>query len=362
MAMCEPRQSAALIAAGGLLLASALFAPRASADAAIFLVPQVRCDLPPRGERVGPTGVGVLLDAIQRSPDEAGNYLDLARCHLTSGRPSRLGAAEDLLAHALTLIQAAAAVTPADPIDEPPAGAVRVGGAIPAPAKRQDAPATYPAAARAAGIGGVVFLDATIDPQGTVIDTRVLGSIPELDAAAQAAVRQWKYAPTLVNGQPATVAKIVTVKFSTSGASTPVDGIDLVRFYDGRGQHHTASALLEQTLSLVRDLRTRAGPHTGLPVQIADGTIADVSEPLKIWDARPVYPTSARDRRIQGLVTIEATIAKDGSVRNARVVRSEPGLDDAAIEAVRQWRYTPVVLNGQPLNDVILTVSVSFAL
>ena len=58
---------------------------------------------------------------------------------------------------------------------------------------------------------------------------------------------------------------------------------------------------------------------------------------------------------------IEATIGVDGRVVNARILRSVPLLDDAALDAVRQWEYTPTLLNGVPV-PVIMTVTVQFTL
>lgn len=96
-----------------------------------------------------------------------------------------------------------------------PAGAVRVGGAIAPPKKVHHVNPVYPEAAKAAGIGGVVVIEATIGADGTVIDTRVLRSVdPELDEAALAAVRQWRYQPTLLNGAPVPVIMTLTVNFT----------------------------------------------------------------------------------------------------------------------------------------------------
>jgi protein TonB len=64
---------------------------------------------------------------------------------------------------------------------------------------------------------------------------------------------------------------------------------------------------------------------------------------------------------VQGIVIIEAVIAEDGRVSNARILRSIPLLDQAALEAVRQWQFTPSFLNGQPV-PVIMTVTVNFML
>jgi TonB family protein len=94
-----------------------------------------------------------------------------------------------------------------------PTSAVRVGGNIAPPSKVHDVPATAPDEALRAGVRGVVIVEATIDVDGTVRDARVLRSIPMLDAAAVAAVRQWRYTPTLLNGQAVPVVMTVTVQF-----------------------------------------------------------------------------------------------------------------------------------------------------
>ena len=78
----------------------------------------------------------------------------------------------------------------------------------------------------------------------------------------------------------------------------------------------------------------------------------------KLRGADPVYPPIARAAGIQGIVIIEATIDADGRVVNARILRSVPLLDQAALDAVRSWEYTPTTLNGVPV-PVVMTVTVS---
>jgi protein TonB len=75
----------------------------------------------------------------------------------------------------------------------------------------------------------------------------------------------------------------------------------------------------------------------------------------------PVYPAIAQSARVQGVVIVEATIGPDGKVQDARILRSIPLLDAAALEAVKQWEYTPTTLNGVPV-PVIMTVTVNFTL
>jgi protein TonB len=75
----------------------------------------------------------------------------------------------------------------------------------------------------------------------------------------------------------------------------------------------------------------------------------------------PTYPPIAQSARVQGVVIIEAVIGPSGKVQDARVLRSIPLLDQAALDAVRQWEYTPTLLNGVPV-PVIMTVTVNFTL
>jgi protein TonB len=89
--------------------------------------------------------------------------------------------------------------------------------------------------------------------------------------------------------------------------------------------------------------------------------VGEVRPPTKIRDAAPVYPAIAQSARISGVVIIQATIGVDGAVIDATVLRSVPLLDQSALEAVRQWRYTPSRLNGQPVA-VVMTVTVNFQL
>ena len=87
----------------------------------------------------------------------------------------------------------------------------------------------------------------------------------------------------------------------------------------------------------------------------------DVKEPKKIKDVKPVYPEAAKAAGIQGIVILETIIGTDGSVNEAKVLRPVPELDKAALDAVMQWKYTPTLLNGKPV-EVVMTVTVTFSL
>jgi TonB family protein len=95
-----------------------------------------------------------------------------------------------------------------------PSGEYRVGGAFPPPRRLKSAAPVYPEDALAAGIQGVVILELSIDTQGSVVDARVLRSIPELDQAAIDAVEQWEYEPALLEGTAVPIVMTVTVNFT----------------------------------------------------------------------------------------------------------------------------------------------------
>ena len=87
----------------------------------------------------------------------------------------------------------------------------------------------------------------------------------------------------------------------------------------------------------------------------------NISPPTKVTDVPPVYPAVAQAARVSGVVILEAVIGPAGNVTDVKILRSVPLLDDAAIAAVRQWVYTPTLLNGVPV-PVIMTVTVNFTM
>ncbi len=80
-----------------------------------------------------------------------------------------------------------------------------------------------------------------------------------------------------------------------------------------------------------------------------------------IYKVNPVYPLLARQTRVQGVVVMEAVISREGLIESLRVVTGHPLLNQAALDAVRQWRYRPTMLNGEPV-EVITMVTVTFTL
>jgi protein TonB len=86
-----------------------------------------------------------------------------------------------------------------------------------------------------------------------------------------------------------------------------------------------------------------------------------IKEPKKVHNVSPAYPDIAKQARVQGIVILECTISPQGKVTDVKVLRGIPLLDQAAIDAVKQWVYTPTLLNGVPV-PVIMTVTVNFKL
>jgi len=87
----------------------------------------------------------------------------------------------------------------------------------------------------------------------------------------------------------------------------------------------------------------------------------NIRQPAKIRDVKPVYPPIAQSAKVSGLVILEVTIGGDGTVLDARVIRSIPLLDQAALDAVRQWEFMPTLLNGAP-TPLVMSVTVNFTL
>ena len=124
------------------------------------------------------------------------------------------------------------------------------------------------------------------------------------------------------------------------------------------------------------------GVEGGVPGGIVGGMVADVQSPLLppppppeptvpvriggelrppalLSRVDPDYPEFAVRARVEGVVILEAVVGRDGSVEDVRVLRPIQLLNQAAIAAVRQWRYAPLLLNGNPVR-FILTVTVAF--
>ncbi len=106
-------------------------------------------------------------------------------------------------------------------------------------------------------------------------------------------------------------------------------------------------------------VRLVAAPKIATPtrVRVSSGVVSG----LLVRKVPPTYPPLARQARIQGVVVLQAQISKDGTIQNLQLISGHPMLAPAAIEAVKQWKYRPYLLNGEPV-EVDTQVQVNFTL
>ncbi len=102
-----------------------------------------------------------------------------------------------------------------------------------------------------------------------------------------------------------------------------------------------------------------AAPKMAAPnrVRVSQGVV----QGLLVHQVKPEYPPAARAAHIQGTVVLHAIIGKDGAVKQVQAVSGPPMLASAATNAVRQWRYKPYMLNGQPV-EIDTTINVNFTM
>ena len=234
----------------------------------------------------------------------------------------------------------ASSPAPLAPAPESPDGPVRIAGDIPRPTRTTNVPPTYPAAAREQGTQGIVVLETEISASGQVTGVKVLRSVdPLIDAAALTAARQWAYTPTVIDGAAVPVVMTETVRFMLDGATE-------------------GAAPAQAPRSASPSPRAPASSGSSGAVRIA----GDIPRPARTAEVAPEYPDAALQARIAGVVILETEISATGQVTNVTVLRSaDPLLDQAAVDAVRRWVYTPTVLEGEAV-PVVMTETVNFVL
>lgn len=247
---------------------------------------------------------------------------------------------------------------------------VRVGGDIKEPKRLNNVRPVYPAIAEQAGIQGIVIVEAVIAPDGRVQSTKLLRSIPLLDSAALDAVSQWEYEPTLLNGVPVPVIMTVTVSFTldkpaAEGQAAPAQIpqtrqiaalLEYARTMSDRGMLAETERALQRALELVKQERARGGDQpaalteTKAPIRVG----GDVTQPSLLKYVAPVYQSG----QPQSITIAEIIVGADGRVTEVKIIRSAgASIDPAVVAALRQWTYTPTILNGVAV-PVIMTVTV----
>lgn len=182
----------------------------------------------------------------------------------------------------------------------------------------------YPPLARQARIQGIVILRATISKTGDVEKIQLVSGHPMLAPAAVEAVRQWKYSPYMLNGVPSEVATTIQINFTLPDVATA-------------------------------NAPPNSGPSTLDPVRVPES----VMRPMRIQEIDPIYTPYARQSRVQGLVVLDVLVNTAGDVASIDLVSGHPLLVPSAIDAVKQWKYKPFTLNGEPV-PVRTTVRINF--
>ena len=109
-------------------------------------------------------------------------------------------------------------------------------------------------------------------------------------------------------------------------------------------------------INVVKDLSAAEPRSTAQKVSVSSG----VAQGLLVHRVAPQYPAQAKEARLQGTVVLQAVIGKDGSVHSVRALKGNPVLAQAAMDAVKQWRYRPYALNGEPV-EADTEISVTFS-
>jgi TonB family protein len=271
----------------------------------------------------------------------------------------------------------------------------------------------YPETARRAGVQGMVVVEVKVDSAGNVGDARVLNGPDELRRAALESVLGWHFTRDSANGTrqvaiafalpegqarktaaaPAAVAEPVAPRGNSATQLPPVGRIDitglaaanrdelLARLPIHEGDTPTPE-LVRRLTAVVRDYDEhltisigRSGADTStlriaapqFEAQAVDSPAprirvgGSVQQNKLVTKVVPVYPPLAKQARIQGVVRLQATIAKDGHITYLEPLSGHPLLIEAAVNAVKQWVYETTLLNGNPV-EVLTQIDVNFTL
>jgi TonB family protein len=212
-------------------------------------------------------------------------------------------------------------------IEEFEKGAVRCVGEINPPRLVKKVNPVYPEKARQARVEGIVILGTRTDTQGRVSRVMIYRSqTPLLDAAAIDAVKQWVYEPLIVDERPVEAVFTTTVRFKLKPENT-------------------------ETAEVVEGI-------VGGVLKLGDS----VERPKIVKKVDPVYPDEAKKNLVQGVVVLEVTTDEEGNIAKVAVLRSDSSLlNQASIDAVKQWKYEPMFSKGNPIS-VSFNVTLTYRL
>jgi len=173
-----------------------------------------------------------------------------------------------------------------------------------------------------------------------------------------------KYQPGLGLTQPIVVPEKIEIVTDFHDATGPV-GVTGVPYGDpyGRG-NPVLTGILEAAPTVRREEKAEGPAETVKPPVAAIRRVTEgglVNPARLIYRVEPRYPQLARISRIEGVVKLRGVIAIDGNIAELAVESGHPLLAPAALEAVRQWRYAPTLLNSVPV-EVVTVIAVTFTL
>jgi TonB family protein len=191
----------------------------------------------------------------------------------------------------------------------------------------------YPDIAKKAHVQGPVVLRAVIAKDGTVKNLTLISGAPMLVVSAVEAVEQWKYKPYLLNGEPTEVETTITVNYALSDSAK--------------------AAPTEPPRRAEQEYREIVSAK-----QIGNG----VSAPVPMYQVAPEYTPEAKQAKTEGIVLLNLIVDANGAPQVVHVLRGVGnGLDEKAVEAVKQYKFKPAMEDGKPVA-VNLNIEVNFKL
>ncbi len=225
-----------------------------------------------------------------------------------------------------------------------------------APIVTQRVAPVYPEAAKGHGVEAVVTLNVTVGTAGEVTNVEVVRTrlTTERDVTDPTF---WASQPSKLFGQAAEDA-VRQWRFEPTGATRRFELPVAIRRHRPRWHLCRSGAADVQAVHRNAGVVTCCSGRQTCPNPVG-GAIRPAAHGFEEWN--PYTRQLAKAANIQGVVILELVIDTDGSVKEGHVLRSIPLLDQAALDAVVQWRYQPTLLNGAPV-EVIATVTVNFTL
>lgn len=222
----------------------------------------------------------------------------------------------------------------------------------------------YPPEAAAVGARATVTLRVTLNVVGRVGEVRTVG-VPVLGAMTVSGAEPRTY-QTALEALVQSAKNAVAQWIYDAPSNSPVSFDVVLAFSPERDPEIVVHG------TTVKDPLPVPTAASLVPIQPPSGAVPAWAEgvprvgsalrpPTKVKHVNPVYPQEARDARVAGVVILEVRVEADGRVGNARVLRSIPLLDEAALAAVTQWEFTPTLLDGVP-TPIVMTVTVQFSL